>query len=128
MGFLSAGRKVSYLTEPGEKLFMVIGENTDVMRAYLDENKTYYVKLSDHIGWARDHYYLEPVTLAQAPYAGVRGSQPRMTLVETTETSRSWVQDNQESVARKTNSALQKWSRMSEPEKSAHTLWAHDGQ
>ena len=124
VGFLSAGSKVSYLTEPGEKLFMVIGENTDVMRAYLDENKTYYVKLKHHIGWVRDHYQLEPVTLARAPYSGASES----ILVENTETSRSWVQNNQESVATKIDSALQKWNRKSEAEKSAHTLSADDAR
>jgi len=124
VGFLTAGHKVSYLTEPGEKLFMVIGENTDVLRARLDENKTYYVKLSDHIGWVRDHYYLEPITVVHAMYAGAGQSK----LVENTETSLSWVKKNQESVAIEMNSALQKWSRKSELEKSAHTLSAHYGQ
>lgn len=127
VGFLSVGRKVSYLSEPGEKLFMVIGENTDLMRAYLEGGKTYYVKLSNHIGWLKDYFYLEPVSRARAPYEGVKGKQRLITLVENTEVSRRWLQSNLDSVADKKADALENWNRMSEEEKEKHTLWAHDG-
>ena len=36
IGIVSAGTKVRYVTQSGEHLFMVIGENADFMRAYLD--------------------------------------------------------------------------------------------
>ena len=42
IGILSGKTKVAHLTEPGEKLFMVIGENADFMKATLEAGKTYY--------------------------------------------------------------------------------------
>ena len=42
IGIVSNDTKVSYMTSPGEHMFMVVGESADFLKATVLEGKTYY--------------------------------------------------------------------------------------
>ena len=61
VGIVAAKKKVSYQLEPGEHLFMVIGENADFMSTKLEANRTYYAIVSPRMGWWKARFSLKPM-------------------------------------------------------------------
>lgn len=61
IGVVKHDYKIAYVADPGERLFMVLGENVDFMDAKLDAGKTYYVLVSPRIGAWKARFSLRPV-------------------------------------------------------------------
>ena len=50
IGIVSNDTKISYMTSPGEHMFMVVGESADFLKASVVEGKTYYTVVSPRMG------------------------------------------------------------------------------
>lgn len=60
-GIVAAKMKVAYQVNPGEHLFMVIGESADFMSAEVEGDKTYYALVTPRMGVWKARFLLKPV-------------------------------------------------------------------
>jgi len=127
VGIVSSGTKVAYVTEPGEHLFMVVGENADFMTATLAGGKTYYVLVSPRMGWWKARFSLEPVheaELGSSEFKEWNGTE----LVENTAASTAWAKENWESIQDKKVDYLQTWNGKTPAERAEQNLLVTDGR
>lgn len=61
VGIVAAKKKVAYQLEPGQHLFMAVGESADFMAADLEPNKTYYALVTPRMGVWKARFSLKPV-------------------------------------------------------------------
>ena len=127
IGIVSAGTKVRYGTQSGEHLFMVVGENADFMRAFLDPGKTYYALVTVRMGFLKARFSLKPVRRDELDGETFKGWDKSTSFVENTEQSRQWARDNRDSISTKKAEYLQKWAAKSPAEKADVTLTVNDG-
>ena len=127
IGIVSAGTKVRYVTHPGEHLFMVIGENADFMRAYLDPGKTYYARVTVRMGFMKARFSLSPVRGGELNGQAFKNEAAATSFVENTEQSRQWAADNRPSISTKKAEYLHKWAAKPPTEKAEYTLTVNDG-
>ena len=62
VGIVAAKTKVAYQVDPGERLFMVVGESADFMSADLEAGKTYHALVTPRMGWLKARFSLKPVS------------------------------------------------------------------
>jgi len=109
VGIVAAKTKVAYEVEPGEHLFMVVGESADFMSATLEADKTYYAMVTPRMGWWKARFSLKPV------HAGELGSDQFKTwldecqLVEPSEETAAWAKENSVSVQQKYDKYYKAW-------------------
>ncbi len=127
IGIVSAGTKVRYVTQPGEHLFMVIGESADFMRAYVDPGKTYYALVTPRMGFWKARFSLKPVRRDELDGETFKGWDKSTSFVENTEQSRQWARENRHSISTKKAEYLQKWAAKSPADKAEVTLTVNDG-
>jgi hypothetical protein len=61
VGIVAAKAKVAYQVDPGEHLFMVIGESADFMSAEVEAGETYYTLVTPRMGAWKARFSLKPV-------------------------------------------------------------------
>ena len=61
VGLVAPKAKMAYYAKPGDRLFMVQSENTNLMVAHLAPGKVYHALIEPHMGWTRPRYSLDPV-------------------------------------------------------------------
>ena len=116
-GILAQKEKLTYQLDPGEHLFMVIGESADFMSADLQAGKTYYALVTPRMGAWRARFSLKPI------YGDMIGS-PEFNKwakvcqwVVKTPDADLWAQANMPSIQSKQRSYYQKWMMKHESER-----------
>jgi hypothetical protein len=122
VGIVSSTAKVAYVTEPGEHLFMVIGENADFMKATLVEGKTHYALVSPRMGWWKARFSLEPVRADTIGSEDFEDWYSSTDFIENTEESHAWAKDNWESIQDKKTDYIRKWLGKPQEERDEQTL------
>lgn len=125
IGIVSSKAKVVYRTNPGERLFMVIGESADFMKANLVGGKTYYALVTPRIGAWKARFSLKPLHKKELGTEEFKDWENSCEFVENTEASHKWSKDNSASVQSKREEYYQKW--MSKPEQERPVLNKEDG-
>jgi hypothetical protein len=121
VGIVSSRSKVAYVTAPGTRRFMVIGETAEFMDADLVGGKTYFVRVSPHMGAWKARFSLDPVKQSEA--SGLAADLKDAGWVENTPASLQWAQSNMSSIQAKKADAFSHWQ--ASTDKS--TLHAEDG-
>lgn len=98
IGIVSANTKVSYQLDPGNYLFMVVGESADFMSAELIANKTYYALVTPRMGWWKARFSLKPVHRAELDSAEFNDWYEECDWVENTPASDAWAKGNMSSI------------------------------
>jgi hypothetical protein len=106
VGIVAAKKKVSYQLEPGEHLFMVVGESADFMSADLEANKTYYALVTPRMGWWKARFSLKPVH-KNSP--DLMGWLEDCEWVEKNTASENWASSNMPSIESKHKEYYEKW-------------------
>lgn len=132
-GIVSAKTKTAYLTTPGEKLFMVIGENADFMKATLDAGKTYYALVSPRMGVWKARFSLLPIHNDTTSKYNTESDEFKDWIsstqyVETSPAAYKWYEDNKADINAKKAEYLEKWNAMLPADKAVLTLHAKDGK
>jgi hypothetical protein len=109
VGIVAAKTKVAYQLEPGEHLFMVVGESADFMSAELEVNKTYYVLVTPRMGALKARFSLEPIHAAQLGSSQVDEWIEACDWVEKTAASENWANDNMFSIQEKQKKYWETW-------------------
>ncbi|MGR9045419.1 MAG: hypothetical protein ACU83N_08990 [Gammaproteobacteria bacterium] len=128
VGIVSANMKVLYETEPGDHLFMVVGENVDFMQAHLAPGRTYYAVVAPRMGWWKARFSLHPVRRSELVSDDFKDWFESTDWYENTSDSHRWAQENRKSIEDKKAAYLEKWENKSKAEKDKLTLEEWDGQ
>ena len=117
IGVVSAKKKVAFLTPPGEKLFMVIGESADFAKAELDAGKTYYVLVTPRMGVWKARFSLEPVTRERTDSTEFAEWLSECVYYENTPDSFKWAEENAPSIEDKRKEYYKDWMEKPESER-----------
>jgi len=109
IGIVAAKKKVSYQLEPGEHLFMVVGESADFMSAELEANKTYYALVTPRMGMWKARFSLKPVHISEINTPQFNEWLQECEWVEKSPTSDDWARENMLSIRSNQEEYYEKW-------------------
>jgi hypothetical protein len=121
VGIISSSTKLAYVSDPGTRRFMVIGESADFMDAELAPGKTYYALVAPRVGVWKARFSLRP---RQADDPEVAEQVTGLSWVENTPQSQQWAQENMSDIQQKRQEYLLEWQ--AKPDKPL--LNASDGR
>jgi hypothetical protein len=125
IGIVAAKKKVAYQVEPGEHLFMVIGESADFMKADIQAGKKYYVLVTPRMGMWKARFSLKPIHKDELDSDELVKWEKECHWVEKTYDSDQWAKSNMDSIQSKNSEYMQKWLQRPEPDRPA--LHIEDG-
>ena len=125
-GIVASKKQVSYEVEPGERLFMVIGESADFMSADLQPDKTYYALVTPRMGVWKARFSLKPVHAEELQSPRFSEWLAGCAWVEKTPESDQWAEANMPSIQSKQQGSYEKW--MQRPEADRPRLMPGDGR
>jgi hypothetical protein len=126
VGIVTAKSKVSYQVEPGEHLFMVVGESADYMSAELAADKTYYALVTPRLGVWKARFSLKPVHGEELNSSKFNGWVSGCKWVEKTLDSDNWANSHMASIQSKHSEYYGKW--MAKEPSERPKLLPGDGQ
>lgn len=109
VGIVAAKTKVAYEVEPGEHLFMVVGESADFMSATLEADKTYYALVTPRMGWWKARFSLKPVRAGEWDSDQFKTWFDDCQLVEPSKETEEWVAENSDSIQGKYDKYYSAW-------------------
>lgn len=125
IGTISANTRLCYQAEPGQHLFMIVGESADFMQANLLPNKTYYVNVAPRPGFLKSRFSLRPMN-GQVPQDKIDKWVRATKEVKVNEKGKLWANQNAASVQNQKKKYLPKWNQKSEKDKQ--TLHPESGK
>ncbi|MBX2869891.1 MAG: hypothetical protein KTR18_14525 [Acidiferrobacterales bacterium] len=125
IGIVAAKKKVSYQVDPGEHLFMVIGESADFMSANIAADKTYHALVTPRIGAWKARFSLRPVSSEDRGSGKFNEWNTATNWVAKSATSDSWAEKNIASIRKKQEKYFKKW--MNKGRENQPRLRADDG-
>jgi len=126
VGIVAAKKKVSYEVEPGEHLFMVVGESADFMSATVEADKTYYAFVTPRMGWWKARFSLKPVHADELDSEEFKTWLNECQLVEISGETEKWAKENSSSIQSKYNEYYKAWMKKKASERPA--LFPEDGR
>jgi hypothetical protein len=114
VGIVPAKKMVPYETEPGEHLFMVVGESADFMKANLESGKTYYALVTPRMGVWKARFSLYPVNKEELASDKLKNWLGDCKYTENTDGSYDWAGKNAKSIQAKKEKYLSKWNEKQE--------------
>ena len=115
IGIISNDTQVVFDSTPGEKMFMVVGESADFLKATLDKSETYYAVVTPRMGVWKARFSLHPVrnkgTEAKFYYGSdeFKKMLKAATYATAGEKAMNWAVKNQEDIQEKYAEYLPDW-------------------
>ncbi|MEJ2466829.1 MAG: hypothetical protein P8045_14190 [Candidatus Thiodiazotropha sp.] len=125
VGIVAAKKQVACEVDPGEHLFMVVGESADFMSADLAADKTYYAYVTPRMGFWKARFSLSPVNNEERETATFKECHSSCEWVELTAESENWAGSNLNDIQSKYREYHAKW--MSKGETERPRLYPQDG-
>ena len=131
IGIVSNDTKVSYMTSPGEHMFMVVGESADFLKANVLEGKTYYSVVSPRIGFWKARFSMHPVRNDESAKFKYHSKDFKEMLsdslfVEGGAKAKQWAINNANSISSKMNKYLPEWKLKAVEKQQAATIEVMD--
>lgn len=125
IGIVSNDTKISYMTTPGEHMFMVVGESADFLKANVLAEKTYYTVVSPRMGFWKARFSMHPVrndgsAKFQYDSKDFKEMLNDSKFVKSGVKAQQWAVSNANSISSKMNKYLPEWqSKALEKQKAA---------
>ena len=131
IGVVSNDTKVSYMTSPGEHMFMVVGESADFLKATVAEGKTYYAVVSPRMGFWKARFSMHPVrndASAKFKYDSkdFKDMLDESVFVQNGPKAAQWATSNANSISKKMSKYLPEWKSKAVEKQKAATIEAMD--
>lgn len=126
VGIVAAQSKVAFQAEPGEHLFMVVGQSADFMSTDLQAGKTYYALVTPRMGVLEARYSLKPMHGTELGSAEFEKWLADCRWVEMTPESSNWAGENQGDIVSKHDKYYPEW--IGKPEGERPRLAPADGR
>jgi len=132
LGILENNTKIAYEADPGERTFMVVGENADFMEARTVGGKRYYAIATPRMGVLKARFSLWPIKRdAEAEYntsmSDFQQWRETTQLVRLAPEAKQWYEANKQDIADKYKSYYQKWQKRPKQARERRTLDEDDG-
>lgn len=127
IGTIPANSKFAYQTEPGEHMFMVIGESADFMKAELAPGKTYYSRVAARMGVWKARFSFIPYN-KEEPASELESWINDTKLMEMNEKGKAWAAENAASIKEKHDAYLPEWQQKDPNAQAKQTLFKESGQ
>ena len=132
LGVIANGTKIVYDTKPGKHVFMVVSEAADYMEAKIAPGKTYYSIVTPRMGAWKARFSLWPIrndgsSKYNTQSDSFQGWLKSTKLVENTDKSLEWYENNSNSVKAKHSEYWPVWEQKSPEDRAARTLNINDG-
>lgn len=125
IGTISANTRMCYQADPGNHMFMIVGESADFLRAQLLPDKTYYINVAPRMGVWTARFSLRPMN-GQVPQQQIDEWVNRTQEVVVNEKGERWAEKNQQRVQELKNKYLPRWQQKAERDKQ--TLHPESGK
>ena len=122
VGIVAAKAKVAYQVDPGEHLFMVIGESADFMSAEVEAGKTYYALVTPRMGAWKARFSLKPVARPDQNRAQLDEWLGACDWVEKIPATDSWAAENIADIQDKQARYYAEWMKKNEADRPRLTL------
>lgn len=127
IGIVSNDTKISYMTSPGEHMFMVVGESADFLKASVVEGKTYYTVVSPRMGFWKARFSMHPVRnddTAKFKYDSkdFKEMLADSKFVKSGPKAEQWAINNSNSISSKMNKYLPEWKLKAIEKQKAATI------
>ncbi len=109
VGIVAAKKKVAHQLDPGEHLFMVVGESADFMSAELEPDKTYYVLVTPRMGMWKARFSLKPIHSEELSAPQFNEWFEGCEWVEKSPASDEWANSHMASIQEKYQEYYTKW-------------------
>ncbi|WP_284219011.1 hypothetical protein [Agaribacter marinus] len=128
IGIVSNDTKVAYTVEPGERMFMVVGESADFLKADMLANKTYFSVVSPRMGFWKARFSMHPVrhqgkdgkfTYESKEFKKIDANT---SLVVAGDAALSWAKENLGSIKAKLSKYLPAWKEKEEHKQKQATV------
>jgi len=116
-GIVASKMKVAYEVDPGNHLFMVIGESADFMSAEVEAGKTYHALVTPRMGAWKARFSLRPVAKSGEDRDQLDQWLTECEWVEKNAASEAWAQENLASVKAKQAKYYPAWMEKSEADR-----------
>lgn len=126
IGTIPANAKIAYQTEPGEHMFMVIGESADFMKADLAPDMTYYARVAARMGIWKARFSYIPYNDAESE-ATLQEWLNDTSLIKVNEKGEQWAKENAASIKEKHDEYLPKWLQKDAASQARQTLSRKSG-
>ena len=132
IGIMANGTKIVKEVEPGEHTFMVVSEAADFMQADLEAGKTYYAMVTPRMGAWKARFSFQPIKKEANTEFSTSSDEfgdwvTNTKLVQNSEKSLLWAENNANSVNSKRDAYYAKWQSKDDEEIARQTLDASDG-
>lgn len=127
IGTIPANSKFTYQTEPGEHMFMVIGESADFMKADLAPGKTYYARVAARMGAWKARFSFVPYNNSE-PESELQGWINGTALMKKNEKGDQWAKGNAQSINSKHDKYLPRWLEKDPASQAKQTLLKSSGR
>src|SRR5262245_27980378 len=125
-GIVAAKTKIAYQVDPGQRLFMVIGESADFITADLVAGRTYYAYVAPRMGFWKARFALEPKSKQDLESDTFKADLQECRWVVVTPQSFQWMQENMASIHSKRTEYYKDWQE--KPAEERLRLLAEDGR
>ncbi len=127
IGIVSNDTKVSYMTSPGEHMFMVVGESADFLKATVLEGKTYYTVVSPRMGFWKARFSMHPVRNDESAKFKYDSKDFKEMLADSQfvkggAKAEQWALKNANSISAKMNEYLPEWKLKAVEKQQAATI------
>ena len=131
IGIVSNDTKVSYMTSPGEHMFMVVGESADFLKATVLEGKTYYTVVSPRMGFWKARFSMHPVRNDESAKFKYDSKDFKEMLADSQfvnggAKAEQWALKNANSISAKMNEYLPEWKLNAVEKQQAATIEVMD--
>lgn len=125
VGKLTIHQRYAYQTEPGEHLFMVIGESADFMSANLEAGKTYYAMVIPRMGTWKARFSLGAIHADGINEAKIINGINACNWIEYQDEWETWANENMKSLKKNYSKYYPRW--MGKDEEDRPRLFPEDG-
>ena len=132
IGILSNGKKIAYMVDPGEHVFMVVSEAADFLEANLEGGKTYFAMVTPRMGVMSARFSLQPVRNGASGEFQYQSDEFQRwlevtELVANTPASNAWAAENISDVRSKRAEYWEVWQQRTLAALAERTLNPDDG-
>lgn len=128
LGLMKGRTKICHDIDPGEYIFMVVGEAADFMKATVLAGKTYYATIEPRLGAWQARYSLYPLRQSDLADDKFAKWDSETKLVEKTPAAEKWARSHAPYTEEKRTRYWAKWLDLSPEDKDSMTLKAEDGR
>lgn len=126
IGSLKAGEHFTYTVNNERHVFMVTGDNADIMSSRISPNKTYYVRIQPKAKWFQQNVYFAPYSMLDpAKQTQVEQWLEHTTAVEANEAAQTWAEQTAEEHDQLFEKTYRQWLKRQADERTH--LYKEDG-